>query len=313
LLSTSKENFLFIEGALQKKLEPEQWVTLNIDSLKRVYQKDVLLITLYGTSGVEDKTVYIGHRRKSISQQEPNNTKSLSLINIKPLVSTPFQNFSTLIIVFTLVLAAFNYTTSSNGFRRFSSSKDFIDRSERNDFYTFNKPFTRVILVNTIIVSTMFSYIFLFFSHYNIDFFDTRGLLTEESTLAELLLDQVKLTLIVFLSFNFKYILMGVVGSVLNIAKVINTHYVKSLQVSFLFYGFIMLVCFGLSIDSPVWFVNVKTTIFYTFISFYLIKFVLLFIFTNPGPRIINLYLFSYLCVIEIIPLIIGAKLAQIS
>lgn len=313
LISTSKENFLFIEGALQKKLEPEEWITLDIDSLKRAYRKDLLLVTIYGTPGVENKTVYIGNRRKSISQQEPNNTKSLSLINIKPVVGSPFQDFSILIVILILILAAFNYTTSSNAFRRFVSSNDFIDTSERNDFYTFNKPFTRVILLNTIIVGATFSYIFLFFSHYKFDFFDPRGLLTEESTLFELLLDQVKLTVIVFISFNFKYLLMGAVGSVLNLSKVVNTHYVKSLQISFFFYGIVMLVCFGLSLDSPAWFANIKSTVFYTFITFYLIKFILLLIFTNSGPRIINLYLFSYLCVIEIIPLIIGVKLAQIS
>lgn len=313
LISTSEENVLFIEGALQKKLEPDQWLTLDIDSLKRVYRKDELLITIYGSPGVEDKTVYIGHARKNINQQDSGNSRGLSLINIKPINTTPFQDFSILVFILVLILAAFNYSTSLGSFRRFIRVADFFDRSERNDFYTFNKPYTRVILVNSIILSLVISYIFLFFTHYGIDFFDTRSFLTEESTLLELTTDLAKLTMAILLSLAFRYFLMGTAASILNLSRIVNAHYIKSLQVSFLFWSLVFILCFGISINYPLLVIDMQTPILYTFISFYLVRFILLFVFTNSGPLIINLYLFSYLCVVEIIPLIIGVKLTQVN
>lgn len=313
LISTSKENVLFIEGALQKKLVPDQWLVLDLDSLKRVYRKDELLITIYGSPGVEDKSVYIGHARKNISQQDSDNSRGISLINIKPINTTPFQDFSILVVLLVLIFAAFNYSTSYGSFRRFIRVADFFDRSERNDFYSFNKPYTRVILVSSIIVSLFISYTFLFFTHYGIDFFDTRSFLTEESTLFELLIDLAKLTIAVLLSFVFRYFLMGTAASILNLSKVVNTHYIKSLQVSFLFWSLAFILCFGISINFPQLVADLQVPILYALITFYLVRFILLFVFTNSGPRIINLYLFSYLCVVEIIPLIIGVKLTQVN
>ncbi|MBU1819914.1 MAG: DUF4271 domain-containing protein, partial [Bacteroidetes bacterium] len=62
--------------------------------------------------------------------------------------------------------------------------------------------------------------------------------------------------------------------------------------------------------QNPHWLEQLSISLLYVFIFYYLIRFVLLYLFTNYTGQVINLYLFSYLCVVEIIPLIIGVKFA---
>ena len=102
----------------------------------------------------------------------------------------------------------------------------------------------------------------------------------------------------------------GSMSGVLNLEHIVNSHYIRSLQSSYLFYGICTIVFFGISLQSPLWFQQVGPYLLYVLILYYLVRFGLLYVFTNSSGQFINLYLFSYLCVLEIIPLIIGVKFA---
>jgi hypothetical protein len=310
LITTSKESYLFVEGALQRKIESDSWLVLDIDSLYKSYRKEELLITLYGSPGIENKTVLIGHAKRSQALANKPGASSLSLINIKPLITSSFDDFSVLLIIFLLLLTLFSYSTAPTMFRRFLSLSDFIDRNERNDLYRFGRPYTGTMLMNALLVCTCMGYLFLFFSHHGLEIILAGGFLSEGDQLSGLLIDQLKLTGLFLLLLFLKYILMGIVGGVLNIERVINLHYIKALQISYVFYGLATLLLFALSLQNPIWIDQVEDYLILIFVFFYIIRFVVLYIFTNYSGQFINLYLFSYLCVVEIIPLIIGVKYA---
>ena len=311
LITTSKENYLFIEGSLQKKLTPDEWLVLNIDSLRRLYKKDEILLSLYGSAGKDDKTVLIGHAKKitTVSRTTPK-SGPLSFINIKPLPTSPFSDFSVILILILLVLTLFNYVSSPSLFRRFITPADFFDRSERNDLYRFNRPYGRFMFMIALIVSAAMSYLILFLSHFGFDLPFSGGFLSEGGTLDDFLLDSAKLTFI-FLGLLFvKFIMMEIVSGVLNLESVVNSHYIRSLQLSYIFFGLCTSILFGISLQNPLWFQQLMPYLLYIVVFYYLVRFGLLYIFINSSGQFINLYLFSYLCVIEIIPLIVGVKFA---
>lgn len=310
LITTPKENYLFIEGSLQKKIEPGEWLNLKIDSLYQVYRKDELLITLYGSPGIESKTVYIVHPKSTIRATIATKTKSISQINIKPVKTTAFEDFSILIFLALLLLVLFTYSTTPSLFRRFLNITDFIDISERNDLYRYSRPYTRVILLNAITISACMGYLVLYLNQHDVELFNTGSSLSDGNNLIGLLLDQLKLTSLFTGLFFIKYLMMGIVGGVLNIEKVVNMHYIKALQVSFLFYGLLTIAFLGLLFQVHGWFDTAQPYLLYLFIFFYIFRFALMYLFTNYSGQLINLYLFSYLCVIEIIPLIVGVKYA---
>ncbi|WP_373331173.1 DUF4271 domain-containing protein [Salmonirosea aquatica] len=312
LISTSKENYLFVEGALQKKLTPDEWLVLSVDSLRKLYKKDEILLTLYGSAGKEDKTVLIGHAKRTTATPGTTAKSSpLSFINIKPLRTSPFGDFSVLLILLLLVLTLFTYAGSPSLFRRFITPADFFDRSERNDLYRFNRPYGRFMFMIALIVSMAIGYLILFLAHYGFDLFATSGFLSDGTTLTDFLTDSAKLTFL-FLGLLFlKFIMMEIVSGVLNLDRIVNSHYIRALQLSYIFYGVCIIVFFGISLQNPLWFRQLGPYLLYIAIFYYLARFGLLYIFTNSSGQFINLYLFSYLCVIEIIPLIVGVKFAN--
>jgi hypothetical protein len=310
LIHTSKENYLFIEGALQRKIEQDGWLTLDIDSLYRTYRKEELLISLYGSAGIEGKNVLVGHaKRRVVSATQPK-AAPFSIINIKPIQTSSFEDFSILLMLFLLLLVLFTYSSAPTIFRRFLSVSDFVDLNERNDLYRFSRPYTGTMLLNALMISSCMGYLILFMAYHDLEVLPTGTFLSDGDQLSELLIDQLKLSGIILVLFFLKYLLMGIVGGVLNIEKVPNIHYIKSLQVSYLFYGLITVLLFGVALQNPLWLEQLSDSLPYLFIFFYLLRFVLLYLFTNYTGQVINLYLFSYLCVVEIIPLIIGVKFA---
>ncbi len=96
----------------------------------------------------------------------------------------------------------------------------------------------------------------------------------------------------------------------LNLDKLVDVLFIKIIQSSYLFYVAIFLLVFMLSFNSPMWLNSVKSFFLVPFLIFYIARFLVLYFVSKPPGTLINLYLFSYLCVIEIIPLIIGIKFA---
>ncbi|GHB60940.1 DUF4271 domain-containing protein [Persicitalea jodogahamensis] len=309
LISSTRQNYLFIEGALQSKLTPNTWLTLDIDSLQRVYRKTEILITLYGSPGIEDKTALIGHARR-VDNTSAETKQNLPIINIKPLRTTPFEDFSIVVLLFLLIFTLFTYSSSPSVFRRFVRPNDFFDKSPRNDFYNFTKPYTPFSVMIAMFVSTGMAYLILFLIHFDLEIFYAAGLLSEGDTLADLLLDQVKLMFACLGLFFLKYLWMSLVGSVLNLGKTVNTHYVKALQISYMFYAFNILAFFALLLPNPQWLELARPYLIYGFVFYYSVRVLVLYLFSDNTGKVINLYLFSYLCVVEIVPIIIGVKFA---
>ena len=309
LVSTARQNYLFIEGALQRQLVPGTWLTLDIDSLRQVYRKSEVLLTLYGSPGIEDKTVLIGHPRRG-QNARVERKQNLPIINIKPLRTTPFEDFSILLLLLLLILTLFAYTSSPSLFRRFVRPNDFFDRSNRNDFYNFTKPYTPFVVMVALFISAVMAYLVLFLTHFDLELFYTAGFLSEGDTLPELLLNQLNLTIACLALFFLKYLLMNLVGSVLNLGRTVNTHYLKALQMSYIFYAFNVMAFFALLLPNPLWLEWSRPYLIYGFLFYYMVRVLVLYLFSDNTGRVINLYLFSYLCVVEIVPIIIGVKFA---
>ena len=103
---------------------------------------------------------------------------------------------------------------------------------------------------------------------------------------------------------------MVMAGNMLNLDKQVDIIFIKIIQSSYLFYAAMFLLVFMLSFNHINWITDMKDFVLLPFLVFYSIRFLALYVVTKPPGSLINLYLFSYLCVIEIIPLIVGMKFA---
>ena len=309
LLKAETESYLFLEGSLQNKVTKDQWQELNIDSLYKIYKKDELLLTVYGNSGIGDKTVLLCNKKK---RNDPTTIEQAgrNFINIKPITFTPFGNFAALSLILVLILTAWIFNANPLSFIRLINPIEFFNNDPRDQLSKINKPYSNSVIFFVIITSMLMSVIVVFFSDNELNVFSVSTILSERSNTLQIMGDFFILSLIFFLLTYLKYIFMVMAGNMLNLDKTVDIIFIKIIQSSYLFYAALFLLVFMLSFNHINWLNEMKSYVLAPFLLFYSARFLALYIVTKPPGSLINLYLFSYLCVIEIIPLIVGIKFA---
>ncbi|MCF0058912.1 DUF4271 domain-containing protein [Dyadobacter sp. CY356] len=310
LVKADNESYLFLEGALQKKIIAGQWLELNIDSLFRIYKKEELLLSVYGNAGIDDKDVLICHKKSQDASGIIERTAS-TLINIKPINFSPFGNFSILAMLVILILNAWIFNVNPLAFSRLINPLEFFNNDPREQLSKLNKPYSNTVIFLVIIVSMLMAFMLVFFANNKLNLFSVSAILSEESNLIQFLVDFFMLSTIFFVLTYGKFIFMVLVGQMLNLDKLVETLFLKIIQSSYFFYVALFLLVFMLSLNNAIWLVPLRPYILFPFLIFYVTRFFTLYVVTKPPASFINLYLFSYLCVIEIIPLIIGIKFAM--
>jgi hypothetical protein len=154
------------------------------------------------------------------------------------------------------------------------------------------------------------SFVVIYFSINKVNLFSVSTILSEKANTLQILGDFCILSLIFFLLIYAKYVCMVLAGNMLNLDKQVDIIFIKIVQSSYLFYAFAFLVIFALSFNHINWLDASRPYILFPFLFFYLARFAGLYVVAKPTGSLINLYLFSYLCVIEIIPLIVSMKFA---
>jgi hypothetical protein len=309
LLNSDNESYLFLEGALQNKISAGQWQELSVDSLHKIYKKDELLLTIYGSPGIGDKTVLLCHEKKRNEKGITANTSS-NFINIKPISFSPFGNFAAIALVIMLILNAWIFNLNPLSFIRLINPIEFFNNDPRDQLSKINKPYSNTVIFFVIISSMMMSFLVLFFTANKLNLFSVSTILSEKSNTIQVLGDFSMLTLIFFLLIYAKYICMVLAGNMLNLDKQVDIIFIKIVQSTYLFYAAVFLLVFTLGFNHINWLDGVRSYILLPFMFFYIARFLALYVVTKPPGALINLYLFSYLCVIEIIPLIVSIKFA---
>ncbi|MBE9460426.1 DUF4271 domain-containing protein [Dyadobacter subterraneus] len=310
LVKAENESYLFLEGALQKKIVADQWLELSIDSLFRTYKKEELLLSIYGNAGIDDKNVLICHKKSQNAGGIIEKTAS-TLINIKPINFSPFGNFSILAMLVILILNVWIFNVNPLAFSRLINPLELFNNDPREQLSKLNKPYSNTVIFLVIIVSMLMAFMLVFFANNKLNLFSVSAILSEESNLIQFLVDFFMLSAIFFLLTYGKFIFMVLVGQMLNLDKLVETIFLKIIQSSYFFYVALFLLVFMLSLNNAIWLVPLRPYIMFPFLIFYVTRFITLYVVTKPPASFINLYLFSYLCVIEIIPLIIGIKFAM--
>lgn len=309
LVHSENESYLFLEGALQNRIAAGKWQELNLDSLYRIYRKDELLLTLYGSPGIADKTVIICNKKKQTDSETIGPSRS-GFVNIKPITFTPFGTFAGIALIIILILNAWIFNLNPLSFIRLINPIEFFNNDPRDQLSKINKPYSNTVIFFVAISSMMMAFTVIYLSINQLNLFSVSTILSDKVNTAQILGDFCILSLIFFLLIYAKYIFMVLAGNMLNLDKQVDIIFIKIVQSSYLFYALVFLAIFGLYSNHINWLEASRPYILLPFLFFYIARFVGLYVVAKPAGSLINLYLFSYLCVIEIIPLIVSMKFA---
>ncbi|MEZ0485036.1 DUF4271 domain-containing protein [Fibrella aquatica] len=306
LIHSKKDGFLFINAALRRKCPANQWLVFDIDSLHRLYRQPQLFLTLYGPASVGNWKLLIGYPRAAANQ-----TIRLDddLLSVRPRNRSPYGNFFSLGLLFLLASHAFLYTFFRRAFELFYNPLNLIRLATPDESFVVNRPLSRISLAFTLNLSFLLAFLFVYIQHLDAHLFGLSGLFMPQQTFVWVLISYVVICLLIFVLLISKYLLIAAVGSLYKYEALVNIHYFKVLQSSLLFSTLIVLVVSAL--DSTVSITDISVSyVLIPCICFYLSRLFWLYLTFVRLMSVKNLYLFSYLCIVELIPLVVGIRFA---
>ncbi len=306
LVSTEQDGYLFINAALKGKLPAGRWRVLSIDSLYRAYRQPEIFLTLYGAPGLADKRLYIGYPKSSTQQAIVLRNDNLS---VRPRPASAYTNFIGLGLLFLLATHAFLFTFYRRAFLRFFNVRDLLSLRATDDSFLINRPLSSTNLLFIINLSFVLAYLILFVQSRQITVFTSRFLQTNEQTLRSLLGQFFLLSFVWFVALLGKYAALQVLGGLYKLEEMINVHFFKVLQSSLLFFTGLVLLTAVVAYNTTalVW---PQSAVLLPLVGFYTARLLLLYAVIRSLEPVKNLYLFSYLCIVELIPLIVGLRFA---
>ncbi|GAA4440372.1 hypothetical protein GCM10023091_23940 [Ravibacter arvi] len=307
LLKSRKEAFLFVNGALQRQVQPEQWQALSCDSLYRKYRTPRVLLTVFGLRGIEGLSAVMAFPGNAVAADSVQTMKT-SLVSLKPRSANVFRDFSIIAWLLILLTAAVVFLSVPTLAYSLMSPLVFLSRDFRAELYNHHRAYSPVIVVSVVILSMITAFL-LWLAEYHV-----RPLLpaflggADRDSVGAVVFGFLKTALLCFVLYYFKYFVISVTLRILNMTEVAHIHFIKALQSSLVFYGLLSLGLLGAVLHAPASLEGAAVNLLWAVSVFYGIRLLLLYILLNQPGRIINLYLISYLCVVELIPLIIGIK-----
>lgn len=307
ILAEGEDNFLFINGSLRRKIPKGKWVVMKVDSLFNVYKKPTIYLTIYGSKDPNQKKIYIGNPKEITPKNFVSSGISTGLI-VKPRNILPFK--SNFVIISVVLLVFFSYLSNSfhRAFLRFYNPRDLFTFLIRETSFLINKPLSRMNVMFVVLLSMIISLFYMLLLSRGIYLFGGRLILQEGETVGVLLSNYFRLSLITFAFFMAKYFFIRIIANLFNLDKTVDIHYFKIVQSSIIFFTFVTFLLLSFFLGYIPNDLSIVSFLYFPFILFYAIRFAIIYFTINRTIPIQSLYLFSYLCIVELIPIIIGIR-----
>ncbi|MFN3784232.1 MAG: DUF4271 domain-containing protein [Spirosomataceae bacterium] len=303
-----KNTYLFINGSLQRKVNPEQPTFLSVDSLTKIYGQGSFLITIYGDKDVTRKQVVVFNPSAITTQKSK--SESLSDTSLKPRGRLTLKTPISLVFLFVVILFSYLTTSFPKASVRFFNLRDLLTFLTREQTFLINKPLNGVNTLFILLLSHVLVILYLSITTKEFGVLQSGLLLQIGDDWSTSLINYFRLLFLFFLSFVLKYFYIALVGKLFNLDKIIEIHFFKIIQASLITYSLLLIstlpLLLGYIILPDNWVIWLQVFI----LIFYGIRLIILYFTIIRNIPVQILYLISYLCIVELLPLLVGARLA---
>lgn len=307
LLKTRSPAVLFVDGALQHNLVANEWLSFSCDSLSQIYGGERIILTLFGLRGMDGLSSYmVFHKNETATDSLQ--VFSRSLVSLKPKSANVYRDFSIIAWILILAISAVVFAAVPDLAYKMANPVEFFSRDFRSELYNHHRAYSPLIVFAVAVLSLITAFLLLTVEIYVIPFLPGVLSVSGSESVATLTFEYLRLTLLCFVLFYVKYLMIYITLGILNMSELAHIHFIKAVQSSLLMYGSLSVVLFALIFQYPVLLEGLGDSLLLGVMIYFSVRLVVLYVVLNPTGRIINLYLISYLCVVELIPLIIGIK-----
>jgi len=314
---TDQEVYVFVNAALHKRFNAGSWMVFPMDSLRAICQNTLpqkagrgsshIFLTFYSPSGALPlQTGLIGHRK---DVQAKISSKAVPILTVLPKHTSVFNYFLIIVCLFILASYAFLYNLHPVAFNRFYSIKSLFAGSYRDGVPPVGKPLNGINLLFLLNHSFLLALLYMMIREGSRRLFFSDQVLRTQENLLDYLFNFGVIGFLIFVLLIFKYAGTYVLGSLFRLDKVVDVHFFDFIHYSKVFYTLLVPVLVLIFTSYPSWIDRVEGLCIVVIIGFALLRILLISFRLNKLVPHRNLYLFSYLCVTELVPLLTGIKL----
>ncbi len=295
-----KQSAILIEQQIVGHYDKAHCVVFDIDSLHRLYGQEQILISVYQPKSLFenlDFSIVTKNKGQSIAVDD----RSLKREN------SSLENFFIVGLLVLLGSYAFQINQFPKTFKNlydFGKIFSFKTREENGRVRLFHELHLVFLLHHALLVAYLL--ILLTSAHGLVDLSMVIG---QPDTFWAFVVTWLKLSIAVFFVMWLKYMVVMILGSLFGLKALKYMHVLDFMRMSLIFWSFVfvsMALIYASALMANSFYVN---TLVYVFIAFAIVRIIILYyrLFTSRSFR--NVYLFSYICASEIIPLFVGLEL----
>jgi hypothetical protein len=273
----------------------------DVDSLRENYASEMLLVTLYNP-GFNDEGQVVTSIVRIQNQEYIHPTALADPAQLLRRSTSAFSDFFVfgiiiLLTLYAIIVNAFNKKLL--GFYNLGRAFSFNFREEATFkgkiFDSANLP---ILIVHSFLISFVAITVIMSMDTTKLAINNFRGALAHWALLA----------LAVFVLFILKYWLLAMVGSLFKL-PLVNRHYLEYIRLSKIFFAILfllfVLLYMGFNFDIH----QISPIILKVLVLFFILRVFILYFKFIRSSSFNNLYLFSYLCSTEVLPMVVGLKI----
>lgn len=308
IVKNNTENcFLFFNETLEKQLEKGKWYVFETKNIKSGTGKPELVLTFFGKNSPEDIKVFAGFPN-NVTQQTKNLEEN-SKFNLVPRDFGPISSSMAIIFILNVVMFSFLSSNYTKAYKKYYNIYDLTSVNINENSFMVSRPLDRPNMLFVILLSIMGGFLVILIQKSGFQIFSDSFIYKSGNTFGIVISNYFKISLLIFIAFIIKYFYLLTFGKLFNIEKLVDFHYFKIIQSSIFFFTFCILftlIVQNLYIDLSS---NIKPLIQGSFTIFYILRTVLVYFTINRKGNIKTLYLISYLCIVELFPIILGIQI----
>ena len=303
----TKGNFLFFDNNLKNTLIADQWVIYSTRELITKINDGQTILSIFGSKSPEENIVFIGYPK--VNTTEIVSKTRNSFLNLSPRESSHLNSSLVFVFFINILMLSFIATNYTKAFKKYFSFKDLTSSIPKENSFLVNKPMDRPNMMFVILLSLISGFIILLSQFNGLNLFKDNFFFQSGTTFGILTVNFFKVSLLVFISYLAKYFYINLLGKLFNIKKIVDIHYFKIIQTSLYYFSFILLLLligYNSYIKSDFEFKYLFSIMLFIF---YILRTSLIYFTINRTGNIKTLYLISYLCIVEIFPIVLGMRL----
>ncbi|UBM58407.1 DUF4271 domain-containing protein [Marinilongibacter aquaticus] len=304
---TENSGLLFIDGKVFGKLKAKEWKDIPLSQI--AHDDEQMVVTLYGSRNIAAKNVLIGTKKDLKERSSPGIFRENILV-MKHRLARPFRNSSLLLLCFVFVYTALLGSTNPKAFNEYFSLGELLTVKIRDTKFLISKPMHRTNQAFAVLLGLCTALIFIVLSTHGVYLFNNVFNISNETSSLEFFGIFVFVAIVSYLLYIGKFVFLNIMAQLFGIGKTVNVHYHKSIQFTLLFFSFLVLGTYLYSMHIGVGSKLNADWVFYLLLSGYLIRTLLVYLSILKSTGMQSLYLIAYLCVVEILPITLGIRLA---